>query len=188
MLANLRALFGVVVDIILLRRGPEQLPASPPLMAVVVAINCVVYGVAYHSQILPFLPEASSRWWLLDMALSTLLTLVWFRVAFNLVKKPERFVQTMIAVFATNTLFLPLELALIGQLLPYLLQKPPVAAPALLVLAMCIVAVWTLAVLVRIVRLAFEWSWVRSIVFLFAGNIAIAIFLSILFGSSQGAA
>jgi len=187
MLANLRALFGVVVDIILLRRGPEQLPASPLLMSVVVAVNCVVYGVAYHSQILPFLPEAQSRW-PLDMALSTLLTLVWFRVAFKLVKKPERFVQTMIAVFATNTLFLPLELALIGQLLPYILKKPPEAAPALLVLAMCILAVWTLAVLVRIVRLAFEWSWVRSIVFLFAGNIAIAIFLSILFGSSQGAA
>jgi hypothetical protein len=187
MLANLRALFGVVVDIILLRRGPEQLPASPLLMTVVVAVNCVVYGVAYHSQILPFLPEASSRW-PLDMALSTLLTLVWFRVAFKLVHKPERFVQTMIAVFATNTLFLPLELALIGQLLPFILKKPPVAAPGLLVLAMCIVAVWTLTVLVRIVRLAFEWSWVRSIVFLFAGNIAIAIILSILFGSSQGAA
>ena len=33
MLANLRALFGVVVDIVLLRRGPEDLPASTVLLA-----------------------------------------------------------------------------------------------------------------------------------------------------------
>ena len=37
MLANLRALFGVVVDIVLLRRGPEHLPASPALLAVTIA-------------------------------------------------------------------------------------------------------------------------------------------------------
>ena len=39
MLANLRALFGCVVDIILLRRGPEALPAAQGLLVVLVALN-----------------------------------------------------------------------------------------------------------------------------------------------------
>jgi len=39
MLANLRALFGLLVDIVLLRRGPESLPASPSLLVIVIVLN-----------------------------------------------------------------------------------------------------------------------------------------------------
>ena len=39
MLVNLRALLVRLIDIVLLRGGPEQLPASAGLLAVVVAVN-----------------------------------------------------------------------------------------------------------------------------------------------------
>ena len=45
MLVNLRAVLARVVDIVLLRAGPETLPASTGLLAVVVAVNVAVSAV-----------------------------------------------------------------------------------------------------------------------------------------------
>jgi hypothetical protein len=91
----------------------------------------------------------------------------------------------MIAVFATNTLFIP-AMPLAAALMPYLPPKPGAEpAPAMLVLLMALIALWVLAVLSRIVRSAFEWSWAVSILFAVASSIAPAILLSIIFGDSQ---
>ena len=66
MLANLRALFGVFVDIMLLRRGPEHLPASPVLLGIVVAVDVILYSIADRLFVRPVAPEAapprSCRW------------------------------------------------------------------------------------------------------------------------------
>ena len=189
MLANLRALFVSLVDIMLLRRGPEHLPASPSLLAALVVLNLVLTGLAYHALFLPLVPEAPANW-PLQLISGALATLLWWRVAFQLARKSERFVQTMIAVVATNTLTVP-AMPLAAALLPYLPSKTgaePAPAPAMLVLLMALITLWVLAVLSRIVRSAFEWSWPVSIVFTVASSIGPAILLTIIFGDPQKAA
>jgi hypothetical protein len=181
MLVNLRALFGVILDIVLLRRGPENLPASNTLLAAAVAIFVALNVLAFQVFVVAQMPE-TPRAWPLMIVVASLLQLLWFRAAFRIVGKPERFAQTMIAVFATSTLFIP-ALALFGALIPYS-KKGAAEAPPLLSFLFIAIEVWMLVILSRIVRVAFEWPWLAAIVFVFAANFATAVILSVLFGDS----
>jgi hypothetical protein len=185
MLANLRALFGVFVDIMLLRRGPEHLPASPVLLGGVIVVNLALYSLAYGAFLAPLRNEPSTTW-TMQIVVGALLTLLWFRIAFHFARKPERFVQTMIAVFATNTLAIP-AVPLVAAMLPYAQKQGGEPAPTSLVLLTSLVGLWVLAVLVRIVRSAFEWSWAASIVFVVTSNLGVALLLGLLFGDPQKA-
>jgi len=182
MLANLRALFGVFVDILLLRRGPEHLPASPALLGTLVVLNFVLSSVAEKLVLPSPKPEAPASW-LVQIAVFAII-LLWFRVAFQLAHKPERYVQTMIAMFGVNILTLP-TLPLFAALLPYAAQQPGgEPAPGLLLLAAALVWVWLLAVLVRIVKSAFEWPWFGAVVFVVTSSFGILILLGLLFAGS----
>jgi hypothetical protein len=181
MLANLRALFGCLFDIILLRRGPESLPASPVLLVIAVALYVVLYAIGYHLFLRPIMPEASETSFV-QIAAGSLLTLLWFRIAFQLARKPERFVQTMIATFAADTMAIP-ALPLLAAIMQY--TKPgDTAAPILLLLSAAVVGIWILAVLVHIVKSAFEWSWVQAALMVIGSNIGVAILLALIFGES----
>ena len=114
MLVNLRAVLARVVDIVLLRAGPETLPASTGLLAIVVAVN-----VAVSALVTTFMPTAPQSW-PLQLVVGTVVTLVWFKLAFVLANKRERFQQTATAIFATTTLFLPALIPMVTALLPYL--------------------------------------------------------------------
>ena len=114
MLANLRALFGVVIDIILLRRGPESIPVSQVLLAFVVALN--VGGSLLLGRI-----DAGSLGQALAQSLAgCAVLLAWFHAALTLARKRERFLQTMTALFAVNALFLPAVVPLFTALVPYM--------------------------------------------------------------------
>jgi hypothetical protein len=121
MLAKLRALFGVFVDIMLLRRGPEHVPASPTVLVVLIALNLVLYPIGMELLLPARRPDAPAPWLL--MAVIIALVLAWYRVAFQLVGRPERFVQTMSALFAVNLMGLP-AMPLIAAYLPYMTQQP----------------------------------------------------------------
>ena len=183
MLVNLRAVLARVVDIVLLRAGPETLPASKGLLAVVVAVN-----VAVSAAVTAFMPTAPQSW-PLQLLVGTIVTVLWFQLAFTLANKPERFLQTATAIFATTTLFLPALIPLVTALLPYL-DKPdpavdPPAAPSILC---ALLAIWLLTVQVRIVRAAFEWPYVAAIIFIFGLNFASALVYGVLFGVPSGSA
>jgi hypothetical protein len=182
MLANLRALLGVVADIVLLRRGPEHLPASPVLLAFVVVAYVVLYALAYQVFVVPQLPQPPPAW-PLQSASATLLELLWFRVAFNLVRKGERFVQTATALFAVNTLFI-FCVPLLAALIPASLDPQNVQPPLLPLLLGSFAGIWMLVVLVRIVRGAFEWGWVASALLLLGGLFVPAVIVSAMFSGS----
>lgn len=182
MLANLRALFGVVVDIILLRRGPEHVPASGTLLVLIVAVYVALYTLAYATFIIPVVP-VTPRSWALQIVMAVLIELAWFRVAFQVARKPERFTQTMIAMFSVSTLFVP-ALAMVGTLMPYMKEGPAAQPPAMLSFLTAFVGVWMVVALIRIVRAAFEWNWPLAIAFFFAANFVPVIFLAALFGNS----
>jgi hypothetical protein len=181
MLANLRVLFGRLVDIVLLRGGPETLPASPALLATVVALNAVV-SVAVVS-LIPAAPAFSP----LELIVSIFVPLAWYHVAFKLVKKPERFVQTMTAFFGVNTLFQPVVSPMFAAMLPYLeKQDPSLPPPAALSLLFLAITVWLLVVWVRIVHAAFEWPYVGAVIFVFAQNFAAIFIYALVFGTPAG--
>ena len=181
MLVNLRALFGVVLDIILLRRGPEQLPASSTLLAASVALY--VIGYSFFTFVMPLaLPVA-----LLQAAVGAAVMLLWFRLALTVAGQPERFLQTLTAIFAVNVLFLPIMVPLLGAVLPYIEKADPnVPIPAALFIVTMIVGIWGLLVEVRIVRTAFECPWIGGFL-LVVGEFFASLFVSaLLFGAARG--
>lgn len=182
MLANLRALFGVFVDIMLLRRGPEHLPASPMLLTILVALNFVVYAIGTSTLMPPAGAHSADPW--LVQGVGIALILVWFRIALLLAGKAERYVQTMIAVFGVNLLALPV-LPLLAAMAPYMEQKSEAQqAPAVLSFMVVAIMFWLGAVMARILKGAFDWPWFVAIVFMISSYFGIATLLGLLFGEA----
>jgi hypothetical protein len=177
MLVNLRALLVRLIDIVLLRGGPEQLPASTGLLAFVVATNVAVSALVYS-----LIPNPPGNWQM-QLVVGTVVSLLWFRVAFSLANKPERFLQTSTAIFGVTTLFIPALIPMIATLLPYIEKPDPlVSPPAALSLLAAVLGIWLLIAQVRIVRAAFEWPLVAAIIFIFGLNFASALVYGMLFG------
>jgi hypothetical protein len=92
-------------------------------------------------------------------------------------------VQTMTAVFAVSTLFVPVLAPLESVLRPFAADpenvKPP---PGIVLIPAAVLSLWLLIAQVRIVRSAFEWTFFPSLVFILAQYFASAILLSLLFG------
>jgi hypothetical protein len=180
MLANLRALFGVVVDIVLLRRGPEHLPASTALLLVAIALNLAVSAV-----LVAFAPKSPPTW-PLQLIVGTLILLLWFRASFEVAQKRERFVQTMTAYILASTVFMPALVPLAAALQPFMADPENVKQPpAMVLIPAVVVLVWMVAVQARIVRAAFEWPWLLSIVFILAQNFVSAFLLALMFGTPR---
>ena len=88
-------------QIALLRRGPQDLPASRLLLVLTVAgylaVNFVVSGV---------LPPGGR--WLETLLVATLFTLLWYLLLLRLAGRPERTLQTTTAVFGFQAVLTPL--------------------------------------------------------------------------------
>ncbi len=182
MLANLRALLGVIVDIILLRRGPEQLPASRALLATLVVVSIV------ETSMLAILVPVSFAASLLQAAVGAAILLLWFHTALLLAGKRERFTQMMTALVGVNVLFIPIMLPLVAALLPYAgktdPENPPPAALSLITLGL---GAWALFIEIRIVRATFEWPAIAAFLLL-AGEFFAALLISaLLFGAAPNA-
>jgi len=174
---NLRAVLARIVDIVLLRAGPETLPASSSLFAAVVLVNVAVTAVTYF--LIPNAPDD----WQTKLVVETVVSLLGLRAAFLLAKKPERFLQTTTAMFSCTTLFVPALIPMSATLLPYIEKSDPaMPPPAALSLLAAVLGIWLLVVQVRILRAAFEWHWIAALVFFFSLNIASALVYGVLFG------
>jgi hypothetical protein len=174
MLANLRALLGVIVDIVLLRRGPDSLPASLPLLVALIAGYAGLWALIASWFAIPEMK------WPAQLAVSIVFTLVWYRVALVLANKRERFVQMMTALFASWVLIKPVALPM--QLTLFLQSRAEVPQPAsaLLLLVLCLL-VWLFVITVRIVRSTFEWATVGSIAMVLAQEVVMIMLFVMLF-------
>lgn len=180
MLANLRALFGQLVDIIFWRRGPESLPASSTLLAVLVVLQVAVAVLMWS-----LAPRAPDHWQI-SLIVGTAVTLLYFKLAFTLVNKRERFPQTMTAIFGTALLFAPVLIPLASAMLPFIDHPTKSAqAPVALLLLGAAISIWQLVVQVRIVRAAFEWRWGMAIVLLVGQRIAGVLVSALIIGAPQ---
>ena len=183
MLAILRALFGRLVDIILLRRGPEQLPASRTLLVLMIALNFVGSLVWACVVAVPVIDA------LLQSIIACAVMLVWYQWALHIVQKRERYLQTLTALFGVSAMFLPVLMPLVGAMLPYMEKADPNSPPpaALLIMTM-VVLFWGLLVNVRIVRVAFETSWLGAVLLVLGEGFATLFVLGLILGDPSKAA
>ena len=158
-------------QIALLRRGPQDLPASPLLLVLTVgaflAVNFVV------SSLLP--PD--SRWREV-LVVATLFTLLWYVLLLRLAGRPERTLQTTTAVFGFQTVLTPLVIGcgwLARRYSPDSAWQVPIMCVVLLLYA------WVIAANSYIVRAALEWSATSSVVLVILQTAAGGLLLVALF-------
>jgi hypothetical protein len=140
-------------QIALLRRGPQDLPASALLLGLTLAgylgVNALVSAL---------LPPVSG--WPLQLLVDTLFTLAWYVALLRLVGRPERILQTSTAVFGLQAVLSPPLIAsewLMRRFGEQTLWQLPIALVGLLLL------VWLVAANGHVVKAALGWSVTPSI-------------------------
>jgi hypothetical protein len=140
-------------QIALLRRGPQDLPASRLLLVLTVAAY-----VGVNFLVSAMLPPDSR--WRESLLVDTLFTLLWYLLLLRLVGRPERTLQTTTAVFGFQTVLAPL---LVGS--EWLMRRfgedttwqVPITCAGLLLF------VWLIAINSHVVKAALEWSATSSV-------------------------
>ena len=140
-------------QIALLRRGPQDLPASPLLLVLTVAAFLAVNFVV--SSLLP--PD--NRWREI-LVVATLFTLLWYVLLLRLAGRPERTLQTTTAVFGFQTVLAPLVIGC-GWLARRFSPDSPWQVP--IMCAVLLLFAWVIAANSYIVRSALDWSATSSV-------------------------
>jgi len=150
---DMRDLIRLFSQIALLRRGPQDLPASLLLLVLTVAgYLCVNFVCA---SVLP--PDRRWREWLL---VDTLFILVWYVALLRLLGRSERILQTTTAVFGFQAVLSPLLIAS-GWLLRRFGEDGTWQVP--ITCAGLLLFIWLIAANSHVVRAALEWSVAPSV-------------------------
>ncbi len=147
-------LIRLFTQIAVLRRGPQDVPASPLLLAATVAIyftiNLLVNAV---------LPPVDGPWFA-RLVLDIAFLLAWYYFLLKLLRRPERILQTTTAVFGFQAVLSPVLVVSEWLALRYqhdALWQVPFSLIALVLL------VWLIAANGHIVKAALEWSGPASV-------------------------
>jgi hypothetical protein len=175
MLGLLRALFKALVDIALLRRGPEEVPASPVLLGLVIAVyaGLVLFVAA------PFIDSTGRA--AAELALSVTCTLLFYRAVLHFARKTERFTQTMTALYGISALFSPVVLPMVAALSAQ--AKAQTQPPTLLIIGIFFLCIWGITVTVYILRSALEWPGLAAFGVLLGQNVLLLLLSALLFGA-----
>ncbi len=165
--------FKLFLDIVLWRRGPQDLPASPTL----VVLALIAYVAVSAVQLL-LMGESGRALWLYLVG-DPLLMMGWVWLLLVVFGKRERYLQTVAAVLGAATI-LSLLLALPLQLLGGLGGGAGSAGSALLTLLLLAAFV---AAIARVIRIATETSPFASV----ALTIAYVLFLDGIASLARGA-
>jgi hypothetical protein len=152
----MRELIRLYMQIALLRRGPQDLPASTLLLVITVLAYLGVSLLA--DAVLPSVKGEST--WPEQLLIDTVFTLVWYVALLRLVGRPERTLQTVTAVFGLQALLAAPEVAFAWVMRRYIEDSTwqvPIICLGLLLLA------WLIAANSYIVKVALEWSSMASV-------------------------
>jgi len=149
----MKDLVRLFAQIALLRRGPQDLPASMLLLVLtVLGYLCVNFLL---DSVLP--PDNN---WGGPLLADTAFMLLWYIGLLRLLGRPERILQTTTAVFGFQAVLSPLLVAaewLMGRFGEDLTWQVPVTCVGLLLLA------WLIAANSHVVKAALEWSGSASV-------------------------
>ena len=168
----MQELVRLFVQIALLRKGPQDLPASAQVLAVTAtgffSINFLV------SAVLPPIPGP----WLYQLVLDVIFTFAWYALLLRIVNRPERFLQTATAIFGYQAVLAPLWIATVW-LWRQFAEDDTLSAPTLLL--SLAVLVWNVAANVRVVKAALEWGIAASVALVVLQNITEQVLIIYLF-------
>lgn len=149
----MKELIRLFAQIALLRRGPQDLPASGLVLALAVAGYAAANAIA-----LAVVPTEAG--WGPRLLADVLFTLGWYVVVLKLAGRPERILQTTSAVFGYQALLAP-PLVLSGWLLRRFSEDQTWQLPATLIFLVLIF--WAIAANSHVVQAALEWSGLASL-------------------------
>lgn len=130
-----------LLDIALLRRGPQDLPCSNTLLAILVGASALSSLAA----------QGQSRLPLITLMVILVYTAAFVHGVLQMKQLGARFTQTASAVFGTDALLTLVALPVLGAMPPGDAQPPPLAVVAYLALL-----IWNVAVLGHILRHALD--------------------------------
>lgn len=149
-------LLRLFMQIALLRKGPQDLPASPMLLTLTIAVFSgvdLVVGTV--------LPPVADRWlWASTQAVGIVFTIFWYAMLVYVVKKPERYLQTCTAVFGFQILLSPL--LVVAQWLSRRFEQDSLGGSAVSLISFALL-IWILAANSHIVKEALEWAMAPSV-------------------------
>jgi hypothetical protein len=147
-------LIRLFTQIALLRRGPQDVPASPLLLALtIVGYFLVQFAVA--SVLPPFQGP-----WVAHLCVDVVFMFVWYALLLWLARRPERFLQTTTAVYGFQAVLSPLLVATLWMQRRFdqdSVWQLPVTVVSLALL------IWIIAANSHIVKAALEWSMGPSV-------------------------
>ncbi len=178
------ALLLILRDILFLRRGPQDLPYSPGLLAIAAA-GCVLISQWAGSILMPQQTDT-----LLRVLAGLLLHLGLLYVLLNALKHQARFIQTALASLLVDVLFTAVVLPLLPVFEPFR-RNPPTpdnvngvaAIASLLLLAL---GIWRIVVDAHILRSALEIRLLAALMINTGLFFAAQVVLGALFGVSEG--
>jgi hypothetical protein len=171
--------FRTYIDIVLFRKGPEDLPASQTLLILTIVANVLLTLVL--SAALP-LPEYN-RFAVAGVGVA--FVLAWYWALLRLAGRPERFLQTTSAVFGFEIILLP-AYGVVRMMLPE--QTAELSPRVPILLAGAAIEIWTLAVNGRIVRSATQWSLPISVAVVLIQALTHLLLVSSLYPGAVGMA
>lgn len=167
----MKELIRLFAQIALLRRGPQDLPASALLLAVTIAGYFLV-NLAVSWLLPPFQGP-----WLAHLGVDVAFMFTWYALLMKLVRRPERFLQTTTAVYGYQAVLAPLLVA--SESLMRRFAQDPFWALPVTVLGLALL-VWVIAANSHIVKTALEWSMPPSVALVIlqtlAGLLVVALF------------
>ena len=162
-------------QIALLRRGPQDLPASELLLALtVLGYFCVNFVL---SSVLP--PDVH---WRGPLLVDTVFTLLWYVALLRLLGRPERILQTTTAVFGFQAVLSPLLIAS-----EWLMRRVSEDTNSWQVLVTCVgllLLAWLIAANSHVVKAALDWSSGTSVALVILQIVASQLLLFALFPPS----
>ena len=163
----MKELVKLFTQIALLRRGPQDLPASMLLLVLAIVVYLVMNLLLNGLLPPPPVADAATRVaeaeqpnWSAQLLLDTCFTVVWYVALLSITGRPERTLQTTTAVFGIQIVLLPL-LFLSRWLAPRFPQDSPGFVPV--TLFGIVLLVWFVAATSHIVKAALEWSLGASV-------------------------
>jgi hypothetical protein len=153
-------------DIALLRRGPQDVPASTLLLAVTVLGYCAINLIVNYALPLPNDP------WFRVLLIDVLFTLAWYGALLRFSGRRERVLQTTTAVFGFRAVLAPL---LIGAEWLYRRFGADQTWQLPLTVGYVAVVVWMIAANSRVLKAALEWSMFQCVALVLLETIASAL-------------
>lgn len=140
----------VYVDIARLKSGPQDIPAVPSLL-VTTLVAYAILSLAFGALV----PSGDGAHPVVLLVLDMALMLAWVKLLLHLARKPERFLQTSLAVFGFQLVLSPLFASSMALFLR-LRDDPAWQVPASLLIV--VLGIWALIVNTRIFQAATQWS------------------------------